>query len=62
MTPDPSRRDRMVAMYLRGLGTEEIAEQFSVRTPAVRSALIRAGVYRRRASEMAGMGQGEFGW
>lgn len=46
MIPDPSRRDRMVAMYRRGVGTEEIAEEFSVRTPAVRSALIRAGVYQ----------------
>jgi DNA-directed RNA polymerase specialized sigma24 family protein len=50
MIPDASRRDRMVAMYQRGLGTEEIAEQFSVRTPAVRSALIRAGVYRHPAT------------
>jgi hypothetical protein len=46
MSPDLGRRERMVAMYRRGLGTEEIAEQFSVRTPAVRQALIRAGVYQ----------------
>lgn len=46
MIPDPSRRDRMVAMYQRGCGTGEIAAEFSVRPPAVRMALIRAGVYR----------------
>ena len=46
MIPDPTRRDRMVAMYERGLGTGEIAAEFSVCPPAVRMALIRAGVYR----------------
>jgi len=49
MIPDPSRRDRMIAMYERGLGTGEIAAEFSVRPPAVRRALIRAGVYRGAA-------------
>lgn len=49
MIPDPSRRDRMVAMYDRGCGTGEIAAEFSVRPPAVRKALIRAGVYRGAA-------------
>lgn len=46
MIPDPSRRDRMIAMYQRGCGTGEIAAEFSVNPPAVRMALIRAGVYR----------------
>jgi hypothetical protein len=46
MTRDLGRRDRMVAMYARGAGTEEIAAEFSIRTPAARMALIRAGVYR----------------
>lgn len=46
MIPDISRRDRMVAMYERGCGTGEIAAEFSVKPPAVRMALIRAGVYR----------------
>lgn len=49
MIPDPSRRARMVAMYERGLGTGEIAAEFSVRPPAIRKALIRAGVYRGAA-------------
>lgn len=46
MSPDLGKRDRMIAMYDRGLGTGEIAREFSVRAPAVRRALIRAGVYR----------------
>lgn len=46
MIPDPSRRDRMIAMYERGLGTGEIAAEFSIKAPAVRRSLIRAGVYR----------------
>ena len=46
MSPDLGRRDCMVAMYDRGLGTGEIAREFSVQAPAVRRTLIRAGVYR----------------
>lgn len=45
MIPDPTRRDRMIAMYRRGLSTGEIAAEFSVKAPAIRIALIRAGVY-----------------
>ena len=46
MSPDLGRTDRMIAMYDRGLGTGEIAAEFSVKAPAVRRTLIRAGVYR----------------
>lgn len=46
MVPDLSRRDRMVAMYQRGCGTGDIAAEFGIRAPAVRTALIRAGIYR----------------
>lgn len=58
MSPDLGRRERMIAMYERGCGTGEIAREFSVKPPAVRRSLIRAGVYRgaprsgpRRSSE-----------
>lgn len=49
MSPDLGRRARMVAMYQRGLGTGDIAREFSVKAPAVRRTLIRAGVYRGAA-------------
>jgi transposase len=52
MIPDQSRRDRMVAMYQRGVGCGDIAREFGVKPNAVRMSLTRAGVYeppQRRA-------------
>jgi hypothetical protein len=50
MIPDPSRRDRMVAMHNRGLSNAEIAREFGLNTPAVRMALLRAGVISSRST------------
>lgn len=48
MSPDIGRRERMVAMYLRGTDCAEIAREFHVQHPAVRKLLMRAGVYQGR--------------
>lgn len=54
MVPDVSRRDRMVAMYQRGVAPCEIAREFGVLRPAVSSALKRAGVIVRDPRPMPG--------
>lgn len=44
--PVSSDRERVCAMYRRGVPVPEIAFQFSVNPPAVRGMLRRAGVYQ----------------
>ncbi len=45
MRTDDGRHDRMAAMYRRGVSMPDIAAQFGVNPPAVRTALVRMGVH-----------------
>lgn len=54
--PIASDRDRVCAMYRRGVPVPEIASQFSVNPPAVRGMLRRAGIYRPKWTQSSSKG------